>query len=323
MRRDAAVSTSLAAASLLASALLLLIGAAELNRASAAKGPVREGTAPAKKPAEKLIDLDPKGIVQLDHAGKRLLVKTRVVLREGFLEMLACPAQTKEHESILAVDGKAYVIHAGLLALGAKPGGPVQYQPTFHPPTGQPVDIFLQWADADGKRHRVKAQEWIRYATHRYFIVTMDQLPAGVTLPERDESLPIRFFPKFKQLTWFGPMTKEQRDKLLALSKDAAYKKAIAGFYEQSQSRQLDADWVFVGSGYYLDERTGKKNYLAEAGDLICVSNFPDSMLDLSLKSTDKQDEGLLFEAWTERIPPRGTEVLMELVPRVEKAGGK
>ncbi len=40
----------------------------------------------------------------------------------------------------------------------------------------------------------------------------------------------------------------------------------------------------------------------------------PDAALELAIKSTDKQDEGLLFEAWTERIPPRGTEVLMELV---------
>src|SRR5579872_3230036 len=32
----------------------------------------------AKKPAEQLIPLDPKGIVQLDRVGKRLLVKTHV-----------------------------------------------------------------------------------------------------------------------------------------------------------------------------------------------------------------------------------------------------
>jgi hypothetical protein len=304
MRRGDVGSSRLLAAWLAMAALGVTFFTAHLDRATAG-----EGTAPVvKKPVDKLVALDPKGIVQLDHVGKRLLVKTHVVLREGFLEMLCCPAQTKEHESILAVDGKAYVIHAGLLALGAKTGAPVQYQPTFHPATGQSVDIFLQWAEADGKPHRVKAQEWIRYATHRYFVVTMDQLPAGLTLPERDEALPIRFFPKFKQLTF---------------SKDSAYRKAINGFFDQSQSRQLDAGWVFVGSGYYLDERTGKKAYIAEGGDLICVSNFPDAMLDLAIKSTDKQDEGLLFEAWTERIPPRGTEVTMELVPRVEKAGGK
>jgi hypothetical protein len=314
MRRGTVVSAWLAAAAI----GLSLFALADLNRASAGEGKVAAG----KKPVDKLVALDPKGIVQLDHVGKRLLVKTHVVLREGFLEMLCCPAQTKEHESILAVDGKAYVIHAGLVALGAKTGAPVQYQPTFHAATGQPVDIFLQWAEADGKPHRVKAQEWIRYATHRYFIVTMDQLPAGLTLPDRDEALPIRFFPKFKQLTWFGPMSAQQRDKLLTLSRDAAYRKAIATFFDQSQSRQLDAGWVFVGSGYYLDERTGKKAYIAEGGDLICVSNFPDAMLDLAIKSTDKQDEGLLFEAWTERIPPRGTEVTMELVPRFDTRAG-
>jgi hypothetical protein len=297
---------------------LLAASLAGLTLASAADGP-----AAAKKPADGLVALDPAGTVQLDRVGKRLLVKTHVVLREGVLEMLCCPAQTKEHESILADDGKAYVIHAGLLALGAKPGAPVQYQPTFHPPTGQPVDIFLQWADADGKRHRVKAQEWIRYATHRYFIVNMNELPAGLTLPEHDEALPIRYFAKFKQLTWFGPMTLEQREKLLGMSRDAGFRKAVASFYEQGQSKQLDAGWVFPGSGEYLDERSGKKVYLAEGGDMICVSNFPDAMLDLAIKSTDKNDEGLLFEAWTERIPPRGTEVTMELVPRFEKPAAK
>jgi hypothetical protein len=306
-----------------ATAMLALVSLATQSHVAAGDPPARDAATAAKKSSEQLIPLDPKGIVQLDRVGKRLLVKTHVVLREGFLEMLACPAQTKEHESILAVEGRAYVIHAGLLALGAKPGAPVQYQPKFRPPTGQPIDIFLQWADADGKPHRVKAQEWIRYATHRYFVVTMDQLPPGLKLPENDEALPIRFFEKFKQLAWFGPMTTPQRDKLLTLSKDPAYRKAIGSFFDQSQSRQLDVGWVFPGSGEFVDPTTGKKVYEAEAGDLICVSNFPDAMLDLAIKSTDKQDEGLLFEAWTERIPPRGTEVMMELVPRWENAGKK
>jgi hypothetical protein len=271
----------------------------------------------AKKQENELVSLDPKGIVKLDRVGKRLLVKTNVVLREGFLEMLCCPAQTKEHESILSVGGRAYILHAGLLALGAKPGAPVQYQPQFRPPAGQPIDIYLQW-DADGKRHRVKAQEWIRYATHRFFVASMDRLPAGLVLPEHDENLPVRFYPKFKQLTWFGPMTAAQREKLRSLSTDPTYRKEIGKFFDQSQSRQLDFGWVFVGSGYYVDEKTGQKSYLAEGGDLICVSNFPTAMLDLATKSTDKQDEGLLFEAWTERIPAKGTEITMELVPRFD-----
>lgn len=280
-------------------------------------------TARPGKPGDGLIALNPNRTVLLDREGKRLLVKTRVVLREGFLEMFCCPAQTKEHESILAVDARASVMHAGLVALGAKPGTPVQYQPKFKPPTGQPIDIFVQWTDAQGKPHRARAQEWIRYATHRMYVAPFEKLPAGLKLPEQDDELPIRFHAKFKELTWFGPMTAAQRDKLLSLSRDEAYRKAIRTFFAEGRSREMNAGWVFAGSGFYVDPQTGEKSYLAEGGDLICVSNFPSAMLDLSVKSTDKQDEGLLFEPWTERVPPKGTEVTMELVPVFAKPAAK
>ena len=46
-------------------------------------------------------------------------------------------------------------------------------------------------------------------------------------------------------------------------------------------------------------------------------------MLDLSVKSTDKQDEGLMFEPWTECVPPKGTEVTMELIPVFPKPAAK
>jgi hypothetical protein len=298
----------------------IVAGACLVSPLSAAD---RDKPAVGKQGGDAPIPLNPAGTVLLDKAGKRLLVKTRIVLREGSLEMLCCPAQTKEHESILATDAQAYVIHTGLLALGAVPGTPVQYQPKFVPPSGQPIDIFLQWTDDAGKPHRVRAQEWIRYSTHRIFAVPMERLPAGLSLPERNEELPIRYFPKFKELTWMGPMTAAQREKLLRMSGDLGYQKAIRTFFEQGQSRQLDAGWVFAGSGYYVDEQTGRKSYLAEGGDLICVSNFPTAMLDLAVKSTNQNDEGLLFEPWTERVPRKGTPVLMELVPVFAKAAGK
>ena len=213
-------------------------------------------TARPGKPGDGLIALNRNGTVLLDREGKRVLVKTHVVLREGLLEMLCCPAQTKEHESILAVDARAYVIHAGLVALGAKPGGPVQTRPQFKPPFGQPIDIFLQWTDAGGKPHRVRAQEWIRNATHRMYVAPFEKLPAGLALPDRDDDWPIRYHPKFKELTWYGPTSPAQRDKLLSLSQDAAYQKAIRTFFADGKSKQLEAGWVFVGSGYYVDEKT-------------------------------------------------------------------
>ncbi len=101
------------------------------------------------------IALNPSGTVILDRKGKRLLLTTEVVLREGFLEMLCCRKFTKEHESLLSLDAKAYVVHTGLLALGAEPGEPVQYYPKYQPASGPRIDIFLHWTDKKGKPHNV------------------------------------------------------------------------------------------------------------------------------------------------------------------------
>jgi hypothetical protein len=77
----------------------------------------------------------------------------------------------------------------------------------------------------------------------------------------------------------------------------------------------LDAPWVFAGSGFWKDEATGQNHYLAESGDLICVSNFPSAMLDLPIASS-QSNESLMFECFTERIPPIGTKVILTLTPK-------
>ncbi|MGQ0637364.1 MAG: YdjY domain-containing protein [Planctomycetaceae bacterium] len=255
--------------------------------------------------------LNPEGTVLLDLPGKRLLLKTQVVLREGQLEMLCCPKQTKEHESILALDAKAYVVHTGLLALGAKPGTPVGNDPEFKPPTGQKIAIFLMWTDDKGKAQRAAAQSWVRNSVHRFWSSPLARLPDGVVLPRNTE---LRYDHKLKELSWYGPMTLKQKREFESLTKDEAFQKAIAYFYDQGQSSEMKAHWVFCGSGFYTDPNTGKEAYLAEDGDLICVANFPGATLDVAVESS-AQEASLLFEAYTERIPPRGTPVTVELVP--------
>jgi hypothetical protein len=88
--------------------------------------------------------------------------------------------------------------------------------------------------------------------------------------------------------------------------------------------KPMEYDWVFAGSGFYVDEETKKKYYMAEAGDFICVSNFGDSMLDLPIESTSDNDD-LMFEALTENIPPKGTKVTVVMIPQLDKkaAAGK
>ena len=44
-----------------------------------------------------------------------------IVQREVPLELFACPAGSKEHEAVVAVLAKPQLVHAGLLAINAKP----------------------------------------------------------------------------------------------------------------------------------------------------------------------------------------------------------
>lgn len=185
----------------------------------------------------------------LDAQRNRVVVDGRVSLRRGVLEMFACKRNTKEHESVVALDAKAFVLHAALLAAGADTGGPVQFDPEYKPPHGTEIQVDVLWLDKEGNRHKVRAQEWVR---------------------------------------------------------DVRTKKA------------MDLPWVFAGSGFWLDEETGKQHYQAESGDVICVSNFSSAMLDVPAESTNV-NAGLFYEAFTERIPPLGTPVRVVLTPVLEE----
>lgn len=197
---------------------------------------------------ENAVRLSAESRVWVDRQRQRLIVDGYVALQSGVLELFACPAGTKEHEAVVAVLCKAQEVHAGLLAIGAQPGSPVQYQPQYTPATGDTIKIWVLWKDAQGKPHRSTAQQWVKRT--------------GTT-------------------------------------------------------EALKYDWVFAGSGFWRDEEEGRDYYLAESGDLICVSNFTSATLDLPIESS-KANEDLLFSAFEEHVPPRGTPV--RLVLMTEKA---
>jgi hypothetical protein len=82
---------------------------------------------------------------------------------------------------------------------------------------------------------------------------------------------------------------------------------------QRKTGKELDSDWVFAGSKILDDQNTpGRKLYLANDGDVICLSNFDTAMLDLPVASS-KDNGNLDFEAWTERIPKLGTKVTVVL----------
>ena len=70
----------------------------------------------------------------------------------------------RAYESVVVIDAKPSIVHAGLLALGAKPGHPAEYtkKGEFIPPTGTEVAIEVRWKDKQGKVQTAPAQQWIR-----------------------------------------------------------------------------------------------------------------------------------------------------------------
>lgn len=197
-------------------------------------------------PLPGLKKLSPDAEVWLDPVKKQLVMRGEVVLRRGPLELFACLKRTKEHEAIVAVDTKAYVVHAGLIACGAEAGNPAKFQPEFTPARGTEIEVWVEWTDASGKKQRIDAREWIK---------------------------------------------------------------------DVKSGKAMTYPWVFGGSGFWTDPQDGKQYYQAEDGDFICISNFPSAMLDLPVESSSA-NTALMFEAFTDRIPPDKTKVLIYLVPK-------
>lgn len=83
--------------------------------------------------------------------------------------------------------------------------------------------------------------------------------------------------------------------------------------------KDLEYEWVFAGSrelkNPFDPDRPPK--YAANDGDVICIANFADAMLDLPVNLSAVNEE-LLFEAHTERIPPEKTPVTVILEPVLE-----
>ena len=84
-------------------------------------------------------------------------VDATVCLDAGFLELIACTKDSKEHESIISVDAKPSYIHAALLLLRAQPGNPSMAKKledgswTHMPPSGSDVDASLVFKNEKGE----------------------------------------------------------------------------------------------------------------------------------------------------------------------------
>ncbi len=103
-------------------------------------------------------------------------VDSRLCLREGLLELIACTKDTKEHESIIVVDAIPSHIHTALLLLGTRPGSPAtqrvidqaQGRYVSIPPSGNPVDVFLVFKDDMGVENQHPISDFITRSDHNH-----------------------------------------------------------------------------------------------------------------------------------------------------------
>jgi hypothetical protein len=88
--------------------------------------------------------------------------------------------------------------------------------------------------------------------------------------------------------------------------------------------KELKENWVFAGSKFVKNVLDPKKPdiYLANYGDVITISNFEDSLLDLPIASS-KDDADRSFEANTDKIPKLETKVIVILEPILDKKNKK
>jgi hypothetical protein len=286
------------------------------------KGPDDEKKKPLPPLPEKLIaeikgttPLNPDSTVLLDVAGGQLILRTEVACKDCLLEMLLVPEGNREHETILRIRSKAYVIHTGLLALGLEPGKPAEFSPKFVPADGPEIEIEAVWVDDKGELQRKPVQQWIRRNIHRYYSAPLSGPPPGLKLPYSN----LRWDRFNNEILWYGPMSDAERDDLLSKWNKEEYQQAIRKFHKDSQSVPMTAKFVFVGSSMYKDEETGEEFYQAEGGHVICTSNFGDALLDVKEESS-ASDGSQSYEGWTEQIPPRGTPVLLFLKAAETKA---
>jgi hypothetical protein len=88
--------------------------------------------------------------------------------------------------------------------------------------------------------------------------------------------------------------------------------------WDTKRKAPMNHGWVFAGSVVITDPDTGRKFYGANSGDIISISNFPYSMLEIPAEIS-KDDAQLTYEARTDKLPPLGSKVWMILEPVREK----
>jgi len=221
------------------------------------------------------------------------------------------------------------------LLLVAAAGCSQRVQPKIAPPKATPParteigpNVFLE---IDGARRRVIVPAVVsfregplelflcrRNTKEHESVLTADidarHLHAALLAAGAVQGTPVKFEPNYQPAKG-SPVRVLVRYKVDGQEKTVDAREWVR---ESKTQKQLTLDWVFAGSFFFKtppDEKGEQRElYAANGGDIVCVSNFPEAMLDLPVESPAEND-ALQFEAFTERIPPLGTKLELILEP--------
>ena len=219
-----------------------------------------------------------------------------------------------------------------LLAAGCDEGAPPPKpeEPAKRVEVGKNV-----WLEVQGDKRRVRVNGYVclregaleqlvtrKNTKEHEAIIAVDadarKIHEALLLAGAEPGTPVRFVPEYQAAT--GQTIKvtlqyEDNGRLVTVPGQRWVKDTKTG-------KEMAVDWVFAGSQLVDNplDPDHPKSYLANDGDVICVSNFDTAMLDLPIESSQKNSE-LEFAAWTERIPPLQTKVtvILDPAPRPKK----
>lgn len=83
-----------------------------------------------------------------------------------YLEVIVCPPDTKEHETLVMADVRPSHVHAALLLLDIEPGKPGTWTwdgetMRSEPPEGPAIDVVFFYTDDEGNEREVSAKAWV------------------------------------------------------------------------------------------------------------------------------------------------------------------
>ena len=245
---------------------------------------------PAEAPAAPIEWLQFTPQIRVDRARGVIVCDIVSVLDVGFLEQYVCAVGTREHESLFVFEGKASELHAAMLLVGWTPGKPgswreVPPQPTDAAEQARPTEEAQRLSDPTARNQRFVAVP-----------PSGEALELTVVMPD-GSTRPLTYFVRASPL---GRPTTED----------------VSG--EPTKTPTPPNRFIFAGSRFRTDPRTGVERYIADgSGSIVGLVTFGDETIAAVDVIPDQVSAAEpVWEVFTERMPKPGTRWTL----RIERA---